>query len=174
MEQTLSSVVSFEANDFNAWLCTPQRKEQCPTLTAVCDNAETQPKMGIFFRDLFAAPAVKFGGSNRRAPDNARAATLSIARVFSAVAASLNKSMPAAVACSNARVSIGCAAKGAPKPPAVASKPAAIPPTAPAAGSGSVAAAPVAGSGAGSGAAAAPAGSGAAIPPSTKGSGVKQ
>ena len=183
MEQTLSSVVSFKADDFNAWLCTPQRKEQCPTLTAVCDNAETQPKMGIFFRDLFKAPAVKFGGSNRRAPDNARAATLSIARVFSAVAASLNKSMPAAVACSNARVSIGCAAKGAPKPAAVASKPAAAPPTAPAAGSGSVAAAPVAGSGAGSGAAAAPAGSGAAAPaagsgagspPSTKGSGVKQ
>jgi len=109
MVQTLSSVVSFEKEDFNAWLCTAERKQQCPSLAPICDNAQAQPGMGGFFRDLMAAPAVRFGGSNRHAPDNARAASLSVARVFAAVSEELKKSMPGTSACSNSRVSLGCA-----------------------------------------------------------------
>jgi hypothetical protein len=120
MVQTLSSVVSFEKEDFNAWLCTAERKQQCPNLGAVCENAPTQPTMGRFFQDLIGAPSVRFGGSNRRAPDNARAASLSVARVFAGVSEELKKSMAGAGACSNSRVSLGCAV---PKPKQAAAAP---------------------------------------------------
>lgn len=148
MVQTLSSVVSFEQDDFDAWLCADERKEHCASLGAVCDSAPTQPKMGIFFKDLMGAPAVRFGGSNRRAPDSARAASLSVARVFAAVSESLKQSRPEAGACSNARVSVGCADT---KPPNSAGKSAPPPGVAvvkPRAGSGS---GEVARSGSGSG-----------------------
>ena len=111
VEETLSSVVSFKRDDFDAWLCTAERMAQCAPLQAVCNRSESQPRMGRFFRELFDAPPVNFGGANRRAPDNARAATLSVARVFSAVANHLRASIPAAAACDHARVSLGCAAQ---------------------------------------------------------------